>query len=88
MASTDPIAIGSTPTWTVNTTMYPLYGGSGTLVGVRFVPKHDSAYPTYGYWVGSIYRNGVVEDIPWGDLYASSGARATAYNATLDARKI
>jgi len=88
MASTDPISIGSTPSWTVNTTKYPLEGGSGTVVGVKFVPKPNYEYPTYGYWVGLIYRNGAVEEIPWGDLYASSGARITAYNAVLDARKL
>lgn len=93
MASTTPItvsaAISAQPSWTLNTTVYPLSDGvSGVLVGVEYVASPSSAFPANGYWVGKVYRNGITETIPYADLYSSSSARKTAFNAAIEATKL
>lgn len=82
-------AISSQPSWTLNSTVYPISDGvSGVLVGVEYVSIPSASYPSNGYWVGKVYRNGITESIPYSDLYSSSAARKTAYNSAIDALKL
>jgi len=82
-------AISSQPSWTLNTTVYPLSDGvSGVLVGVEFVSVPTQSFPSNGYWVGKVYRNGKTEVFPYSELYSSSANRKTAVNAAIEATKI
>ena len=82
-------AISSQPSWTLNSTVYPLSDGvSGVLVGVEFVSVPNQAFPANGYWIGKVYRNGKTEVFPYSELYSSSGARKTAFNAVIEATKL
>ena len=82
-------AISGQPSWTLNTTVYPLSDGvSGVLVGICYIENPSSAYPANGYWAGLVYRNGRVETITYSELYSSSAARKTAFNAAIEATKL